>query len=144
MALTFNVTAELGNLSSVRSFISQAARNFCLDEDYIYDLVLVVDEAVTNIIVHGYSQQQGAASGKIHLTGEPVTGGLAVTIRDDAPWFDPTSHPEPDFSLPLEKRQRGGMGIHLVRQLTETLEYQALPAGGNQLRLVKRFPSHEH
>jgi len=140
MTINLDVSAELSHLSMVRSFIAQAARGFCQDENYIYDLVLAVDEAVTNIIVHGYSQVQGATPGSIHLTVEPVSGGLAVTIQDDAPWFDPTRHPSPDFTLPLEMRQRGGMGIHLVRQLTETLEYQALPAGGNWLRMVKVFP----
>ena len=141
MTFTLDVPAEPGKLSIVRRFVAQTAHGFCQDEDYIYDLVLVVDEAVTNIMVHGYSQVQSTAPGNIQITIEPVAGGLAVTIQDDAPWFDPTTYPAPDFTQPLELRKRGGLGIHLVRQLTEELEYQAVPTGGNQLRMVKRFPA---
>jgi hypothetical protein len=56
MKSTLNVPAQLSNLSVVRSFIAEAGGKFCVDEDFIYGLVLAVDEAVTNIILHGYGQ----------------------------------------------------------------------------------------
>jgi len=39
---------------------------------------------------------------------------LTVTLRDTGPAFDPTGSAEPDFSLPVQERKIGGMGLHLA------------------------------
>jgi len=56
---------------------------------------------------------------------------LAVRVRDETPLFDPTRHPLPDVTLPLEERRLGGLGIFLIRQVMDEV---VLPrhAGGRQ------------
>jgi serine/threonine-protein kinase RsbW len=98
------------------------------------DILLAVDEAATNIIVHGYRGQPG----DIEIEVENQDGSLAVSLRDKAPPFDPTRVPMPDLSLPLDQRPFGGMGVHLMRQCMDDVIYRAPPQGGNELILVKK------
>ena len=49
------------------------------------------------------------------------------------------SHPEPDLTLPLERRPLGGMGVHLARTLTDGMRHRILPGGGNEVTLEKRI-----
>jgi serine/threonine-protein kinase RsbW len=97
-------------------------------------MLLAVDEAATNIIVHGYRGQPGA----IEIDVEKQDSSLAVSLRDQAPPFDPTSVPVPDLSLPLDQRPFGGMGVHLIRQSMDEVIYRVPPQGGNELILVRK------
>src|SRR5262249_41951040 len=58
-------------------------------------------------------------------------------LEDAAPVFDPTTVPAPDLSVPPLARKPGGMGVHLMRQCTDTMSHQAHPGGGNILTLVR-------
>jgi serine/threonine-protein kinase RsbW len=108
MVASLTIPAVLSNLSRIRAFITQNVRGFCSDEDYIYDLVLAVDEAVTNIINHGYSQVSGKSQAFVKIHIEPQPDGIEVIIQDRAPLFDPTQHPAPDLHQPLELRPQAG------------------------------------
>jgi len=137
MTSNFQCSADLSNLAAVRGFVYDNAQQVCADEDFLYDLILAVDEVVTNVIVHGYR----GAPGKIYIEVRPQSGALAVVIKDDAPLFDPRCAPEPDLTLPLEQRKPGGLGIVFVRTLMDDMIYSPGLAQGNQLTLVKRCPS---
>ena len=51
---------------------------------------------------------------------------LMVTVSDDGVAFNPLAVPPPDTTLPLEERELGGLGIHLVRNLTDEATYGRL------------------
>lgn len=136
MKASLTIEADLSHLATVRQFITEHARRRCADENALYNLVLAVDEAVTNIIVHGYRGQ----SGLIHILLEEGPDRLVVTLRDEAPPFDPTQVPTPDLNQPLEKRKPGGLGVYLARRLTDQMVYRRLPEGGNELKLIKQCP----
>ena len=96
---------------------------------------LALEEIVTNIILHGYQGQPGQAIG-VEIMFRP--GVVQVCVEDSAPPFNPLLAPKPDLTLPLEERKPGGLGLHLVRNVMDGLEYQR--AGGkNRLSMVKRF-----
>lgn len=127
-------TADVINLSTIREFIEFAARMFGADRNASADIVLAVDEAASNIILHGYSR----APGIIEVLIECQEGVMKVRLRDQAPPFDPTSAAPPNLDLPLEERPLGGLGIHLMRKLTDRIEYTRSPDGANLLTLYKR------
>ncbi|MDD1734383.1 MAG: SpoIIE family protein phosphatase, partial [Methanothrix sp.] len=99
---------------------------------HILDMQLAVEEAFINIIRHGYHGAYGA----ILIAIDFQEGRLTVTIEDDAPPFDPTRFQEPDFSADLEKRPIGGLGIHLMRSLSDEMRYE-FETGKNRLKLIK-------
>lgn len=131
------IAAELENLSVIRHFIREAATALRLSPAAIDDVELAVDELATNIICHGYNGQPGDIEVEVKANGEAVE----IYLRDQAPLFDPTLRPEPDLTAPLEERPIGGLGVHLARQLTDTLTYRPSAKGGNELLLTKKIDS---
>jgi len=133
MPAELQVTADLSNLATVRKFVAEAANKINDDPGFVYDLCLAVDEAITNIIFHGYKGKAGEIGILIHSED----GSIAVTIRDQAPEFDPTKLPNPDISLPLGKRKPGGLGVYLIRSNVDRIDYRRSGDGFNELKLVK-------
>jgi serine/threonine-protein kinase RsbW len=129
------ITAHLDELVQVRQFVQETAISLTNDSQAINDIVLAVDEAVTNVIRHGYQHQSGIIEIAIHY--QP--GKLEIKLRDEAPAFDPTQIAPPNSDLPLSQRAPGGLGIHMMRQLTDDLHYQILADGRNELTLVKQI-----
>jgi serine/threonine-protein kinase RsbW len=130
------IAAELNNLANIRRFIQDSAAQLQADSDAISDVVLAVDEAVNNIIVHGYRSRAGI----IEVALKRIDSRLVVCLRDQAPTFDPTNLPMPDINLPLEKRPLGGMGVYLVMELMDKVSYRRTD-NGNELTLEKRIAS---
>jgi serine/threonine-protein kinase RsbW len=127
------LAAELENLAMIRNFVRESAAALGVDPTVVSDLVLAVDEAATNVIVHGYQGRQGTI--EIEVAREAMD--VVVRMRDDAPPFDPTSAPSPDLIQPLEERTPGGLGIYLIRQYMDEVIHCITPQGGNELILRK-------
>ncbi len=127
-------TATVRDLNDMREFLEQAVLTLAGDDDIAGDLVLAVNEAVTNSLLHGYDGQPGM----VVICVEADGNDLAVRLIDDAPPFDPTSVPPPDITLPLEDRPLGGLGVHMMRQLSDELTYRRNETGENELTFVKR------
>jgi len=135
---TLSVAADLQNLAPIRRFVEAAAGALGFEPEIVSKVQLAVDEAATNIIIHGYQGQQGAFEIELRREGND----LVVYLRDDAAPFDPTQVAPPDITLPLEKRALGGMGIHLMRQAMDEISHRRGSNGGNELILIKRGGSH--
>lgn len=129
------VEAELSALATVREFVRDSGTALGAPPEAIADLVLAVDEAVTNIIMHGYRN----AGGTVEIEVSMENGDLLVRLCDEATDFDPTRVPPPNLSLPLEERSIGGLGVHMMRCCCDRLEHQCRPGGGNVLLLVKHL-----
>ncbi len=127
------IDADMKNLATIRSFVEDTVRSFSCSAEAISDITIAVNEAVTNIIEHGYKHQPE----KIEIETDRDKDRIVVYIRDHAPWFDPTTIPAPNLALPLENRSYGGLGIHMMRQLTDEMIYRRNQKGENELVLVK-------
>ena len=132
---TLRIPSEAGQLAQVRAFVRDATVALGAPASVTDDLVQAVDEAVCNVIVHGYA----GSAGEIEIDAERVDGAIRIRILDRGPAFDPTAAPPPDLTVPPRGRKPGGMGIHLVRSGTDEVQYRARPGGGNELRLVRRL-----
>jgi anti-sigma regulatory factor (Ser/Thr protein kinase) len=128
--------AELGDLPAMRRFVAEAADDLQTPAESVPDLVIAVDESATNIIRHGY----GGRPGRIEIELERRDDALVITLRDDAPPFDPTGRPGIDRDTPLARRAPGGFGIGLTRASVDRVTHRVIDAGGptgNELTLVK-------
>lgn len=137
--LTLGLSADLVQLSAIRSFVVKAGHDLGLDDQVIYDLQLAVDEACTNIVQHGY----GGRGGKIEITLDPVEEGVRVMIHDWGAAFDLEQVPEPDLTAPLEERRLGGLGLYFIHRLMDHVAFRFDCDRGNCLTMVKRFPRRE-
>jgi serine/threonine-protein kinase RsbW len=127
------IDADLDRLADIRQFIRERAASGHAPLECRDDLVQAVDEASTNVIVHGYRGRDGWLEIGIELDDEQ----FIVTVEDAAPPFDPTALPEPDLSISPMARKPGGMGVHLMRKSTDTLSYRPRPGGGNILTMSR-------
>jgi anti-sigma regulatory factor (Ser/Thr protein kinase) len=113
-----NDRAEIRRLGEVAERFGAAER---LSDEDVMAINLVLDELVTNTIEYGY---EDAARHEIQVTLALEGGTLTIRIEDDARAFDPVAAPPPDLTLALEDRPVGGLGIHLVRSVMDSVEYQ--------------------
>jgi serine/threonine-protein kinase RsbW len=130
---TLSLFADVCQLAAIRDFVEGVARQLGLSEPVIYDLRLAVDEACSNVVRHAYRGQ----GGRIQVTIEPVECGVQVLVRDWGQPFDPAAVPAPDVTARLEQRSLGGLGLFLIRQMMDEVEFSFDHAEGNTLRMVK-------
>jgi len=84
---------------------------------------LVLEELFTNVVKYGHSGETPEMPLRVELTKVP-DGVEVVFTDDDATPFDPTRAPEVDIEAPIEERRPGGLGLHLIRKLVESIEYR--------------------
>lgn len=133
--LTLRIAADAENQAQIRTFVREAAASLGADSQSVCSLELAVDEAVCNVITHGYQGQAGMIDLDVARDGDVVV----IRLRDTAPLFDPTRVPAPDLSVPPQERRLGGMGVYLIRQSVDEMLYRTTPEGGNELTLKKRL-----
>ena len=126
--------ARLEELPALLKFLRARLTGAGAGDDVWQALRLAVDEAVSNVIAHGY---RGAA-GTIRLAVGVGDGRAVVTVTDEAPPFDPALVPPPDLDSPWAVRREGGLGWHLIRSLVDEVHHRA-GERGNVLTLVKRL-----
>ncbi|MFL5684760.1 MAG: ATP-binding protein [Chloroflexota bacterium] len=127
------VPADLERVADLRATVREIGTGCQAPPDCIGDLVQAVDEAATNIIRYGYHGKPGA----IEMTAALVGDDIVITLEDRAPPFDPTTVDPPDLSIAPQHRTPGGMGIHLMRLATDSMEHRVRPGGGNILTLTR-------
>src|SRR5690349_20598846 len=114
------IPADLERVADLRAIVREMGAGCQAPPDCIGDLVQAVDEAATNVIRYGYR----GAPGSIDMTAEVVGDDIVITLADAAPPFDPTTAEGPDLTIPPHKRIPGGMGIHLMRLATDSMEHR--------------------
>ena len=109
-----------------------AERNASPAIDYLANLA--IEELVTNCIKYGYDDANEHIIGiELELAGNE----LKLTVIDDGHLFNPLELTPPDTNLPVEDRPIGGLGVHLLRKMSDRMEYTRV-AGKNHLKLWKR------
>jgi len=95
-------------------------------------MVSVVGEAFNNVVEHAY---RGRGDGDVTILIRTTEGGLEVQMRDQGRPFEFDDAPEPDLAALPES----GMGIYIMRELADHVDYVAGPP--NVLTMRKRLPS---
>ena len=135
MSQRFQIThaAELESLQKFRDFITACCAQHDISNDVVLDLKLAVDEACTNVITHGY---KGMNPGSIILSFRIEPGRILVQITDFGHVFEPEAAPKPDVEAALEDRELGGLGLFLIYQTMDNIDYQSSEEG-NTLTFTK-------
>lgn len=123
----------------VRQLLAELDRSLAehrLPRTALHDLHLVVEEVACNIVHHGAEEGREPT---LELRATVDVGRLELEFRDDGRPFDPLSAPPPDLDADINDRPIGGLGVHLVRQLAEELEYRR-EDGQNVLRITLHIP----
>ena len=129
----FEIKNDLAEIESLTEAILSYYRDSGIAEAVCYDVWLALEEAISNTIKYGYEDQQGHT---IHVRAGMEQKGLFLEIEDDAKAFNPLEAPGPDFSLPVEEKPIGRLGIYLLRSVMNQVEYKRT-ASKNILRMTK-------
>ena len=133
--LQFTLKNRLAEIARLGERLGEFAALHQLTPSVLYNLNLALEEAVTNIISHGYSDHR---EHEILVRIRVESGEVIAELKDDAPAFNPLTAPDADVTTPLDERTVGGLGIHLMRQLVDGIEYQRLE-DGNLLIMKKNI-----
>ncbi len=129
------LTSRLSELPRLAAEVARLGREHDMPAEVVSDLTLALEEAVSNVIRHGYGERpDGSISVAFRVTGESIV----VTVEDAGVGFDPLKHPEPDLTVPVEARPAGGMGVYLIKRLMDEADYR-IDDGHNVLTLTKRI-----
>lgn len=130
---SIKLPAEIGNLRTFVSFVSDCARMHGFRQERVLDLELAVEEAVTNVCLYEHDQKPGEL--EITCFKEPDSDRLVIEIKDSGKAFDILSAAPPNLASGLENREVGGLGVFLIRNMANEVYYYR-KAGENVLRLI--------
>lgn len=133
MEKTLVLQNEIPEISKLALFIDELGEELGLSPELVFNLNLVLEEAVSNIILYAYPKGEHE---NISLTAKKTENQLLFVLTDTGKEFDPTQMPDADVNLAAEDRQIGGLGIFLIRQIMNQVEYQRID-GRNVLTLGK-------
>jgi serine/threonine-protein kinase RsbW len=116
------MAANTACLDAALEFIRTGALEASLPEARTGELDLMIEEIFMNVCCHGYPNGR---QGVVTLTySVPAPGELSVEVADQGAEFNPLTAAPPDFTLNLESRPIGGLGIFLVKALAPFITYR--------------------
>lgn len=127
------IPSSTRHLGEVRRFVEQHAQEAALPEDVVEQLRMAVDEACSNVIEHAYDGDEDC---EINVAVIVAPDRFTIRIRDKGRPFRPQAYRPPDVKRFVQQRRSGGLGVHLMRQLMDRVEYHTRGAV-NEVRLIK-------
>ncbi|MFH1279611.1 MAG: ATP-binding protein [Candidatus Eisenbacteria bacterium] len=131
------LSSELRHLKRVRGWVQKACREAGLSDEAVSDMRLVVGEAFTNCVEHGYGYDP---HGRVRLTGDVEGDQFVIRVSDKGESFELEDRGDPD----LTEAHEGGYGLYLMKQLTDRFEVCAAERRGTTVILAKRIDSPPH
>ena len=119
------------------SFVKDLSARLQLEPSFAKQMRLAVEEAVVNVMDYAYP---AGAVGDITIEAKSDSECLKFIISDTGVFFDPTESPLVDTTLTAEERPIGGLGLLLVRQYVDSVNYERIE-GKNILTLRKNYHS---
>jgi len=112
------------NVLLVRQTLSGVGDAIGLDALELNDISTAVSEACNNVAVHAY----GGGLGPLEVEIDACADALVVVVRDHGRGI----HPE----VKASDESGGGIGLPVIRALTEDVEFTALDGGGTEVRMA--------
>ena len=132
---TLVIKNDVKEVSKFSEFMKSVVEKLDMEKSLGRQLRLAVEEAVVNVIDYAYPVgQQGEIEVRVMSDGKT----LKTVITDSGVAFDPTVKEKADTTLSAEDRQIGGLGILLVREIMDTINYERQD-GKNVLTLIKQL-----
>ena len=131
--LTLNNNIE--EIPLLAPFIDSVAEDAGIDFATAMSLNLALEEAVVNVMQYAYPQ---GTHGTVDIRAVADGGKLKLIISDSGTPFDPTKKEDVDVTQDIEARQIGGLGIHLIREIMDSISYEYVN-GKNILTMYKNI-----
>ncbi len=112
---------KLENLEQIAAFIESFGDDAGLDNKTVFEINLIMDELFTNITNYAYSDDN---THYIDIFIDKDDNNITLRIIDDGLEFNPLKKEKVNTETNLDDRNIGGLGIHIVRQKTDSIFYE--------------------
>lgn len=129
-----SITSHPKNLKQIRRVMAKVTSQTRLSEEDSGNIILAVDEACSNIIKHCCKNDD---TRNIDLTITLESDSLIISIVDYGVQFDINSIKPRDIT----EIKPGGLGVHIIKQVMDTVEYSHTKEGLNKVKMVKKLLS---
>ena len=133
-AMTMTKPAKKAQLAVFLGFVDLISERYGLDRDHAHRLKLALEEAIVNVVEHGYATRN--EPGDLTLTADVEDDVAVVTLQDHGTPFGPDDAPPPDLDSDWDQRRVGGLGWHLIRELSDAVAYHPGDAGGGRPNIL--------
>lgn len=133
------VEATLDNLATVLRFVESEAEKAGCPKKETKQLAVAIEELYVNVASYAYTPATGICIVKLQTGAESDTGGwIRIFLKDHGKKFNPLLQEPPDITLSADDRPVGGLGILMVKELVDRLEYM-YENGENILSVEKHW-----
>ena len=132
---SLTINNKVSEISKLNAFVKSATSALNMEKGLASQLKLAVEEAVTNVIDYAYPN---GTEGNIDIIIEADENRIRFILTDSGAEFDPTGVSKADTTLTVDERPIGGLGVFLVRNLMDSINYERTD-GKNVLRMEKRY-----
>lgn len=122
-ALHYTPAANAEGLRQLSEQLRHDLSQWPLAADTLDSVLLIVEELLANTIEHGFDQQPPERR-RVELHLRPRESRLELEFRDNARAYDPLQRPAPDLDADILDRPIGGLGVHLIKELSVGLSYR--------------------
>ena len=130
------VEANVNNLDSVQEFVDAELENVECPMAAQMAIDVAVEEIFVNIANYAYGSDSGDAIIQVSMNDDPLA--VEITFIDFGKEYNPLAKPDPNTSLSLMERQKGGLGIFMVKKSMDDMIYE-YKDGRNILKIIKKI-----
>ncbi len=130
-SLHIGIGRDLADVGSANRSLEEFLESRAVAPQVTFAATLVLEEILTNVVKYAFDD---SVPHEVRIDADLDARELVLKIADDGRPFDILAAPAPDFDRPVECRDAGGLGIHLVRSLAQRVEYRR--AGGRNVVTV--------
>jgi len=131
--LSITLINKISEVSRLAEIIELFSKSNKLAHSSIFEINLVLDEIVANIIMHGYVD---ANEHVIEITIFLNENIFIAEISDDGIEFDPLKSTKDDRAASLEEKGIGGLGIHIIKKYVDKVDYKRV--GNKNILMIKK------
>jgi serine/threonine-protein kinase RsbW len=119
--LTIKIPNDLAAIPRIAAELEAFCSRRAIPRRDVNRFNLALEEVLTNAVSYGFP---AGDRHEIDVRVSYDSGALNAVVSDDGVAFDPLVQSPVDLGAPIEQRRIGGLGIHLLRELTDTVAYR--------------------
>lgn len=133
---SLSIPNDVARLADVRETVAVAVGASGFPATLLNRLQIAVDEAVNNIIEHGFDQAKpGTRTIAIDIAADPDR--IRIEIIDGGNSFDPRTASDIDIAAHVAAGRAGGLGVFLIRKIMDVVDYHCEVGKPNRLVMIK-------
>jgi anti-sigma regulatory factor (Ser/Thr protein kinase) len=134
----YSTTAAVDNWDDVYSFLDCLIKGIELEKKIHANILVACEEIFVNISAYAYKHLDSPGDVVVKFLYDSGNNKICITFIDNGAQFDPTKSNRADIISSVKDRKIGGLGIFLVKQIMDEIEYEYV-RNQNILKLTKKL-----